>query len=422
MNAALSDTALWLTVLWPLLLAIPALHKRLPFPCHLAILPALLLVVLFTDATVTMPWLLLGSGLVIDGGVRWILAMSVSVWLMAATVMKGSKHAPVSDHMTTLFLLTLAGNMGTLLASDLMSFFSFSVLMGYGLYGLLIYGGDQQVHRAGRIYLICLILADLALFEALLLAASTTGDLRFEVVQQVMGEASFVQLYLAMVLAGFTLKAGIWPFSLWLTSAFNAASLSRSLLLGAVPVAMALLGAARWLPVGEYSFSTLGMIIQMMGGLAVLYAAFRFFTYPYMKLFPAYGAIVDSGIFVAMLGVGLSYPATWHEYEYLIHPYIAALGIFLALLSVIISRLQSVCHPPDRFFLRGKVLSLLAFRKVNMLGQWAKARELGANSMWGIALQAGAQCLERLDGLMDGWSSRIIMLVLLGLLLAWMAM
>lgn len=260
MNTTLQTLALWLAVVWPLLLAIPALHSRLPWPRHLALAPALLLLLLPGDATLALPWLLLGSGFAIDGEIRWLLAMAVTIWLMAATLTQPSARG------TTLFMLTLAGNLGAILATTLTGFFSFTTLMGYGFYGLLIQGGDAASRRAGQRYLLVLIAADLLLFEALLLAAATSGDLRYEAVRQTMAEGPFAQLYLWMALAGFLLKIGLWPAHRWLLAAFRSAPTATALLLGGVPVAMGLLGAVRWLPMGEDALYLPGMALLTLGG------------------------------------------------------------------------------------------------------------------------------------------------------------
>jgi len=333
MSNSINALSLWLVVVWPLLLVIPALHSRLPSPRHLAILPAALLAVMPGDASHVLPWLMFGTGLSIEGDSRWILLMAVTVWLAAATV---CNKQLAQNRSTVLFLLTLTGNLGVILAADLVGFFVFAALMGYGFYGLLVQGSDVAVRRAARLYLIFLIIADLALFEALLLAAFATKELQFAAVQQAVTETP---LYLWLVFAGFVLKAGIWPFHLWLTAAFKSASQSALLLLGGAPVAMALLGMERWLPLGDTAVYAMGTVAQVVGVAALLYATLRFFTHMQMKTLPAWGLVATSGIFVAFIGTGLTYPAVWQQYEYLAYPLIAALGL-LPTLVVIIARLE----------------------------------------------------------------------------------
>jgi len=418
--------AFWIVVAWPLLLSIPALHTRLPWPRHLAIAPTVVLSVLPGDASLTLPWFLFGTGFAVDAQIRWILVMAAVVWLTAATVAKSPRRYPAYNHGTIFFLLTLAGNLGAILAADLVGFFTFSALMGYGYYGLLIHESDANVRHAGRLYLIFLIVADLALFEALLIAASTTGDLRFESVRQVMAGASPSQLYIWMALAGFALKAGLLPFHLWLLAVFRSAPFSKTLLLGGVPVAMGLLGLVRWLPVGEYAFSVLGMVVQIFGAVAILYTALRLFSHTPVKLLPAWGAVAITGVFSLALGTGLAHPAAWRQYEYLAYPSITTLGIFLAGLTLATSRLRDTRRHPDLAFQRTEDLSLWVGRRIGVLQQWASNRILALQSLWGtLWMKVEAQCRRIWDwekpvGFLDGWGVRIIMFVLLGLALAWL--
>ncbi|GJL77437.1 MAG: hypothetical protein NPINA01_04260 [Nitrospinaceae bacterium] len=417
---------LLLVVVWPLLLAIPALHSRLPRPRHLAVMPAVLLIALPGDSSLAMPWLLFGTGLAVDGEVRWILLMSVAIWLTAATVANSLRRNPAYDRATTFFLLTLAGNLGAVLAADLVGFFGFSTLMGYGFYGLVVHAGDAEARRAGRLYLIFLIVADLFLFEALLLAAFTTGDLRYEAMRQSMAGTFSSQFYLWMALAGFALKAGIWPVHLWLTAVFKSAPLSTTLLLGGVPVAMGLLGAVRWLPFGENAFYVLGMIILTMGVAAILYAVLRFFMRAPLKVLPAWGTVLATGLFTAALGAGLAHPAVWSEYEYLTYPFIASLGIFLAAQTFAIGRLQDKRQASDVDLQRVTVLDPWVERWMSVIQRWAEDSVLRLRSLWRESWLKAVELHRIVDRQkpvvrLGGWSATITMFVLLGLVLAWLA-
>jgi formate hydrogenlyase subunit 3/multisubunit Na+/H+ antiporter MnhD subunit len=333
MSETVHAVFLWLAVAWPLLLAIPALQSRVPWSRHLAIVPAVVLMVLPGETSLGFPWFIFGTGLAVDGDIRWILAMSITVWLAAATALSPGQQTRAQGRTIPFFMLTLAGNLGAVLAADLVTFFSFSTLMGYSLYGLLIGEGDEAARRAARLYVIVLIIADLALFEALLLAAAVTEELGFETVRRAMADTTASPSYLWMALAGFALRAGIWPLHRWLTGSFRAAPRSAVLLLGGVPVAMGLLGAVRWLPLGETASQGPGSLIQVIGVAAMLYAAARALSWPRVTLLPAWIALGATGLFVVHLGRGLVNPDTWLHYEHLSYPFIAFLGVFITALT-----------------------------------------------------------------------------------------
>jgi len=424
MNSESYATALWLVMAWPLLLAIPALHSRLPLPRHLAIIPAVVLIFLPADISLTLPWLLFETEFAFTEEVRWLLLMSVAIWLTAATMAKPSRNDPDDSRSTSFFLLTMTGNLGVILTTDLVGFFSFSTLMGYGLYGLLIQGGDVEVRRAGRLYLMCLIIADLLLFEALLLAAFSSETMQFEAVRDAMTGATASQLYIWLIIIGFALKAAVWPAHLWLLAVFNSARPATTLLLGGVPIAMALLGAARCLPLGQQSFDVLGMALPIVGVAIMLYAMFGLFTRKHPKQLPVWSSVAITGLFVSALGTGLSYPVLWQSYEYLVYPFIATAGILLAVISFAASQSHMTGDAPDSVFKQVNSFSLWIKPWISMLQRWSidglfLARS-ARHSSWDI-LQKQYQRIsdgKTSVGIFNNWRARITLFVLLGLVLA----
>jgi hypothetical protein len=100
----------------PLLLALPALRSRLSWPCHLALLPAVILVLVPMDFSIEVPWLLFGTGFDIGGVSRLLLAMSVVLWAAAATLLQAPSGQAADKRLTTFFLLSMAGHLGAILA------------------------------------------------------------------------------------------------------------------------------------------------------------------------------------------------------------------------------------------------------------------------------------------------------------------
>ena len=408
-------------VLWPLLLAVPMLRARLPWPRHLAIIPAAGLALVFQDVSLDLDWLLLGTRFAIDANVRWILTMSVAIWLTAATV------NPVSNRATTFFLLTMAGNLGAVLAADLVGFFCFSTIMGYGLYGLLIQGGNMAVRRSGRLYIIFLVAADLALFEALLLAAFATEDLRFVSVQQAIAGSATTSLYFWMAFTGFVLRAGIWPFHLWLTGLFKSASLSICLLLVGVPVAMGLVGALRWLPLGLSASVGPGLVILIIGITATMYAVVRLVSRSTLRMLPGWSTVAATGLFLAALGGGLIQPAVWLQYAYLQYPLLAGMGTLLAVMTLIVGRSRDRHSDHDLAMDRVEALSRKVAQRGGVMLRWSQNRLHQIRCFW-LALwlktvQQASRVIDRLRtvNVVSQWSASITMFVLIGLALAWLA-
>ncbi|MCP3881644.1 MAG: formate hydrogenlyase [Sulfitobacter sp.] len=328
----------------PLLLAFPMVRSRVPRPCHVALLPAL--VVLATqDVTVELNWLFLGAGLGIDGVSRPVLAMSVVLWSAAALPLcapAGRGGGGTGDgRLSTYLLLTLAGHLGAILATDVVGFLTFSTLMGYGFYALLVAGGDGAARRAGRVYLVCLILADLLLFEAMVIATTTAADPGFEAVRQAMAQSPASGVYLSLVFAGFALKAGVWPLHIWLPLTSRSAPPAAAPLIGGVPVAVGLLGLVRWLPFGAVVSPDLGRMIQGLGVGAMLYAVVVVLLRAPMKTLPVYVAVAATGLFTTAVGVSLANPGAWSLFKVWAPAFIVVLGIGLPLLAVGIQWLEA---------------------------------------------------------------------------------
>jgi len=335
----------------PLLLAFPALHSRLPRSCYFALLPAVILLILPTTVSVDLPWLLFGTKLGFDGTFRWLLGMSVLLWIFAANLLQPLKDPAANNRLISFYMLTLAGNLGTVLATGLVDFFVFSTLMGYGFYGLLVSAGGRSARRGGRVYLVLLILADLVLLEGILIAASTTGDLTFDSVKLAMAQSDSPGLFLVMALAGFAVKAGLWPLHFWLPLVFRSHQPAVALLLPVVPITLAMLGVVRWLPLGDISSPELGLITQIIGVAAMLYAVIYYVTGTGLKkvqlnTLPVHAIILVTGLFFIAIGTGLTDPAAWNRYENWAHYFIASLGFGMAVLFTVSGRLQAKQHYP----------------------------------------------------------------------------
>jgi multicomponent K+:H+ antiporter subunit D len=314
----------------PLLLAIPALRRRLRWPIHIALLPAIVLLFSVEDFSIELPGILTGhAGLAIDPVSRWWLAMSVVTWATSATFLRVSIGRGAGRRLTSLSLLTLAGQMGALLATDLAGFFTAMTLMSYAFVGLLIIDINEQARRAGRLYLVLLVVADIVLFEALLIAAGATDHLEYSAVTRGMAQSPSATLYMSMVITGFVLKTGFWPLHLWLAMAYDSVRPAVRLLLWVVPVTTALLGIVRWLPLGVITAPIFGMLLLGIGGAGIFYGLLSGLTGTQRNQVPVCIGMVATGIFAMFLGAGVARPYLWNQYGTLVPVFVAATGLGL---------------------------------------------------------------------------------------------
>ena len=427
---------LWLVIAVPLILAIPAVHSKMRWPLHLAILPAILLVLLSltllpAEVKLDIPWLLFGTGFAIDNDIRWILGMSVIIWLVAASLISSAANKTSEKNINSFLLLTMAGNLGCILSSELVGFFTFSTLMGYGFYGLLIKGEKKSIHQAGRIYLVFFILADLALFEALLLAASTAENLHYAAVHQAITNSSFSNFYLWMALIGFSMKAGILPFHIWLSAIYQSAPLTRRFLLGrfllgGIPIATALLGLIRWLPLGEDTFYLPGLITQVIGISAILYCAYKLLKNTRSAHIPELTTILFSGTGIGLLGMGLSNPDTWRDMGYLSYPFIASTGLLISITTLITARKQSteigsVTAENTENTLNTLIVNVFTSLQTAIDHNYTRLEKY-IGRLWQMILQQFQNILHNKSTLIfeNDWSLKITLFLIIGLVVSWL--
>jgi len=427
MNGLLSALLLLSVPGLPLLLAFPALHSRLFWPCYLALLPAVILLVLPTTVSVDLPWLLFGTKLGFDGTFRWLLGMSVLLWIIAASRLQPLHDPAANNRLISFFLLTLAGSLGTILSTGLVDFFVFSTLMGYSFYGLLVSAGSDTARRGGRGYLVLLILADLVLFEGILVAAVTTGDLAFDSVHLAMAQSDSTGLFLVMVLAGFALKAGVWPLHFWLPLVFHS-SKPVVTLLPVVPITLAMFGAVRWLPLGEISSPVLGLIIQAIGVVAMFYAAIFYVTgtglkKKQLKTLPVHAIILVTGLFFTAIGVGLADPAAWNRYGNWTLYFIASLGFGMVVLIAASGWLQARQHYPtsqaedsNLWFERwsGIIVAWVWKTGFDTLPRWRAWWLVEVNRLW-LFICTLQSVLDASERILQRWTLAITLFLLLGI-------
>jgi len=416
---------LLMAVVWPLLLAIPALQSRLPWPRYLALTPAVVLLTLPNDISIKLPWLLYGTGFALDGNSRWILGAFIVIWFAAATLTFSAKQKPALKYSSTFYLLTMAGNLGALLTTDLVGFFVFSTLMSYGFYGLVIQDGDKTFQRAGRLYLYFLIAADLALFEALLLMAFTTNNFQYEIARQAMSTMSASPIYPYMVLIGFSLKAGIWPFYFWLSTALHSCSRTVALFLVGGPITISLVGLIRWLPARE-DIHIMGIVMQVLGAAAILHFILRLFLAGKNRFSISWFIIASTGLFSLVLGTMLV-NSSWPQHAYIAYPFIASVSILFTIVILIfgknIKQLDSPSTAPyfitnilDRFNTWIKTaqqsVSKLKHRTINL---WDNAVAIVVRKFASVSGD------HKIKHFVTDWKINITLFLILILAFAWLA-
>lgn len=137
------------------------------------------------------------------------------------------------QHFHSMFQFLLMGVNGAFLTGDLFNLFVFFEVLLAASYGLLLHGGGQLRVRGGLHYIAINLTGSLLFLVGVSLVYGATGTLNMA--QLSMMVPVLPEARLPMFLAGsaimalaFLIKAGIWPMSFWLPTAYMA---------GAAPVA-----------------------------------------------------------------------------------------------------------------------------------------------------------------------------------------
>jgi formate hydrogenlyase subunit 3/multisubunit Na+/H+ antiporter MnhD subunit len=324
---------LFLTPTWPLLLLALLVALRVAglgravfgWLWLTAPLPGLLLAALATGdpatASLTLPWLLLGSLWWVDE-VRQVFLLTTSLlWLFAGIYARGYLGTKLgSDPLQSarlrsfeyLWLVTLAGNFLLLIAEDIPSFYTGFVVMSFAAYGLVIHYHSPEALRAGRSYLYLAVLGEGFMLAGFLGTAAQVAEPQMSQIPLILepGNSTALPLMLCLLL-GFGVKAGLPLLHVWLPVAHSVAPTPASAVLSGAMIKAGLLGWWLTLPLGSSNWPQVGQVLIVAGLVAALGAALLGSLQSRAKAVLAYSSISQMGMMTCLLGVGLTDLTLW---------------------------------------------------------------------------------------------------------------
>ena len=303
--------SLLLLLVWllPLSLAVLAGQRYASWITVIAPLPALLAAAIVpVGSSVSLTWLLLGVELGLDDTGRVFLLFSGLLWLVASLYAAGSQ---ASDHKATrfriFFLLAMAGNLGLIVAQDMVSFYLGFTLMGLAAYGLIAHPASQHARRAARRYLVWTIAGEMLLFVAIvMLAAQHSGVMSFSVLQA----SPPAGLVMLMLLIGFGIKLALPGLHLWLPQAYAVTPTPAVAVLSGSMINAGLLGWLRFLPAGDTALVDWGQVLLAAGITGILFGAMAGLLQRSPRLLLGYSSISKMGVLTSGMGAALAWPET----------------------------------------------------------------------------------------------------------------
>ncbi len=302
---AVPTPQLWWVILIPLLVAaVVVIRGTRQLGIRLmpwAALPALAAAILPWAGANELPWLFFGSVIDLDDTDRIFMLLAGMLWLAAAVYARDYLHDdPRLARFCLFFLLAMSGNFGLILAQDIFGFITFFTLMSFAAYGLVTHSGSAEALHAGRVYMQWVVLGEIMLFAAFagLTAASATLAI----------QPGWVS---GLLLAGFGIKAGVFSLHMWLPKAHPVAPVPASALLSGIMVKAGVLGWLRFLPIGESSFDSHGLILMMLGLAGTCLGIVAGVVQRNPKTLLAYSTVSQMGIITTGIGAGLMVPHLW---------------------------------------------------------------------------------------------------------------
>ncbi len=271
-------------------------------------LPALIAAAVSSEAMLELPWLFLGSRFGVDGVGRVFLFFSAVLWLLAGIYGRSYLATdPGRVRFFAFYLLTMSGNLGLIVAQDVLSFYLFFALMSFSSYGLIVHKRDAQALRAGRVYIYLVVLGEVLLFTGFVAGtwhAGTSSLDQFAVTAQ-------SNMVIGLLLAGFGIKAGALPMHVWLPLAHPVAPTPASAVLSGAIIKAGLLGWLRFLPLGQAALPEWSLLCIAAGLGAAIYGVLVGLLQDEPKTVLAYSSISQMGLMTVGVGVGMAAPEIW---------------------------------------------------------------------------------------------------------------
>jgi formate hydrogenlyase subunit 3/multisubunit Na+/H+ antiporter MnhD subunit len=254
---------------------------------------------------------LLGMRLGAGGAVtRAFLVLTGAVWLAAGLFARAYLAGdPRRARFWSFFLATAAGNVGLVLARDIVSFYAFFSLMTFAAWGLVIHEESGAARRAARVYLVASLLGEVLLLSALVWIAGAEIDLPLAEVPARVAASPARGVIVAFVLAGFGFKAGAIVLHVWLPLAHPVAPTPASAVLSGAMIKAGLLGWLQFLPLGAAALPAAGAVCLVAGLAAGFYAIAIGLAQRDPKTVLAYSSVSQMGFMTTGVGAALAAPA-----------------------------------------------------------------------------------------------------------------
>ena len=308
-----AGTLLVMTLALPLAMLCACLSGWLRNRMHLALalapLPALAAACFEADgSTVVFPQALLGLTLVLDKPGAMLIGVAALLWVTAGAYAGNYlRDKPNAGAFAVWWLMTLTGNFGTFLVTDLPGFYLFFTLASLSAYGLIAFDRTAEAKRAAAIYVGLAVLGEALLLMAFVLMAAgvPSGSLLIGDAVASLATSPWRDYAMAFLILAFGLKIGLFPFHVWMPLTYTAAPIAAAAVLSGSAVKVGVIGLIRFLPF-DSAMPDWGDVLVIAGLFSAFYGVVIGITQANPKTVLAYSSVSQMGLLAAALGMGLS--------------------------------------------------------------------------------------------------------------------
>ena len=244
-----------------------------------------------------------------------LMVLVTSVLGFCAFLYSLARWAVVGPRFHSLFLLLLMGLNGAFLTGDLFNLYVFFEVLLAASYGLLLHASGRARVKAGLQYIAVNLASSMLFLIGVGLMYSVTGtlnmaDLSAKAAALGADDLAFYKVGLAILLVAFLTKAGIWPLSFWLPTAYSAASPPVAAIFAVmtkvgVYVTLRMLMLASGDPADPTGIVSLITPWLLYGGIAtIVYGSVGVLSSKELPRIAAYSTLISSGTLLAAFGTG----------------------------------------------------------------------------------------------------------------------
>ena len=218
-------------------------------------------------------------------------------------------------HYYSLFQFLLVGLNGAFLTGDIFNLFVFFEILLAASYGLLLHGSGQLRVRAGMHYIAINLAASLLFLIGVALIYGVTGTLNMGHLANLIAalppaDRPLLHAGIAILAMAFLVKAGSWPLSFWLPTAYMAAAAP----VGAMFAIMTKVGVYAILRLSMLLFGEAGGpsagfgagVLIALGMATILFGLLGILAAQGLGRMAAYSVIISSGTVLGVTGFALA--------------------------------------------------------------------------------------------------------------------